>query len=162
MDFKHHIGYVGDFDLAYRDIKLKDIYRFTRNIYGLYWDDSRFKYLMNDLFCINLNQKVGQLSTGMKKKFWLATALSHSPKLLLFDEPTTGIDPDSRDEILEFISGLSKNEGVAVVFSTHIIEDLENTADKVMVVKNGCMEFNDSKTAYFNTRRLKSNDNRVD
>jgi len=153
VEYKYRIGYVGDFDLAYRDIKLMDIYRFAKNVYGLYWNDENFNHLIRNMFKINLNQKAGQLSTGMKKKFWMALALSHNPKLLLLDEPTTGIDPDSRDEILEYVSNLAKQEGVATIFSTHIIEDLEKIADTVTFIKNGELAFSGTKNAYFQNRR---------
>ena len=158
VDFRRHVGFVADFDLAYRGIRLEDVYAFTKGIHRQNWNDKRFIYLAKDLFALDLSQKIQALSTGMKKKFWLALALAHNPKMLLLDEPTTGLDPSAREEIMSFISDLVKTEQIGVMFSTHIIEDLEMIADRVMIIETGRIIFNDSKAQYFKQRRAKNVD----
>ena len=74
---------------------------------------------------------------GMKVKFSLALALSHSADLLILDEPTSGLDPVSRDEILDIFISLSQDEGKTVFCSTHITSDLDRCADNIIYLKQG-------------------------
>ena len=68
----------------------------------------------------------------MKVKYALTLALSHHASLLLLDEPTSGLDPDSRDELMDIFLDLVAREGVTILFSTHIITDLERSADRIL------------------------------
>ena len=76
-------------------------------------------------------------STGMKQKIKLAQALVHGPKLLFLDEPTNGLDPAGRDEMLELIRDISHNKGINVVVSSHLLPDIERTCDVVVVMRKG-------------------------
>lgn len=76
-------------------------------------------------------------STGMKQKAKLAQALVHGPKLLFLDEPTNGLDPAARDEMLELIRDVSHGKGVNVVVSSHLLPDIERTCDHVIVMQGG-------------------------
>ena len=78
-----------------------------------------------------------EFSQGMLQKVKLATALVHDPELLLLDEPTAGCDPASREQILSLIFDLGKNFGKNIIISTHLLPDIENHADYVVVVNNG-------------------------
>ena len=79
------------------------------------------KYMQ--LFSLDESKRISELSAGMKVKFSLALALSHSADLLILDEPTSGLDPVSRDEILDIFISLSQDEGKTVFCSTHITSD---------------------------------------
>ncbi len=82
-------------------------------------------------------RKVDDFSTGMKQKIKLAQALIHSPKLLFLDEPTNGLDPKSRKQILSLIPTLAKEKGVSVVISTHILHDVESSCDSIVILDQG-------------------------
>jgi ABC-2 type transport system ATP-binding protein len=76
-------------------------------------------------------------STGMKQRIKLAQALVHDPDLLFLDEPTNGMDPQGRDEMLELIRDLAHNKGVNVIVSSHLLPDVEYTCDEVVVLDKG-------------------------
>ncbi|MGD9905500.1 MAG: ATP-binding cassette domain-containing protein [Vicinamibacterales bacterium] len=76
-------------------------------------------------------------STGMKQRIKLAQALVHDPDLLFLDEPTNGMDPKGRDEMLELIRDLAHNKGVNLILSSHLLPDVEFTCDHVIVMDRG-------------------------
>ncbi len=76
-------------------------------------------------------------STGMKQRIKLAQALVHGPKLLFLDEPTNGLDPDGRDEMLKLIRDISQNKSVNVIVSSHLLPDIERTCDSLIVMQKG-------------------------
>src|SRR5436189_1836811 len=76
-------------------------------------------------------------STGMKQRIKLAQALVHDPDLLFLDEPTNGMDPKGRDEMLELIRDLAHNKGVNLILSSHLLPDVEYTCDSVVVMDKG-------------------------
>jgi ABC-2 type transport system ATP-binding protein len=76
-------------------------------------------------------------STGMKQRIKLAQALVHDPDLLFLDEPTNGMDPKGRDEMLELIRDLAHNKGVNLILSSHLLPDVEYTCDHVIVLDKG-------------------------
>jgi ABC-2 type transport system ATP-binding protein len=77
----------------------------------------------------------------MKMKFSIALALSHDADFLIMDEPTAGLDPVFRRELLERLSGLMQNERKSILFSTHITSDLERTADYITFIHQGELVF---------------------
>jgi len=76
-------------------------------------------------------------STGMKQRIKLAQAIVHDPDLLFLDEPTNGMDPKGRDEMLELIYDLAHNKGVNLMLSSHLLPDVEYTCDRVVVIDKG-------------------------
>jgi ABC-2 type transport system ATP-binding protein len=82
-------------------------------------------------------REVETYSTGMKQRIKLAQALVHGPKLLFLDEPTNGIDPQGRDEMLDLIRDVSHGKGLSVVVSSHLLPDIERTCDSVIVMRGG-------------------------
>lgn len=76
-------------------------------------------------------------STGMKQRAKLAQALVHGPQLLFLDEPTNGLDPEGRDEMLDLIRDISHGKGVNVIVSSHLLPDIEKTCDYVIVMQEG-------------------------
>jgi ABC-2 type transport system ATP-binding protein len=76
-------------------------------------------------------------STGMKQRIKLAQALVHDPDLLFLDEPTNGMDPAGRDEMLELVRDLSRHKGVNVIVSSHLLPDVEHTCEHVVVLDRG-------------------------
>ena len=78
-------------------------------------------------------------STGMKQRIKLAQALVHDPDLLFLDEPTNGMDPKGREEMLELIRDLARNKGVSLILSSHLLPDVEFACDDVVVLYNGAV-----------------------
>jgi ABC-2 type transport system ATP-binding protein len=84
-------------------------------------------------------RNVETYSTGMKQRIKLAQALVHDPDLLFLDEPTNGMDPKGRDEMLELIRDLAHNKGVNLILSSHLLPDVEYTCDHVIVMDKGAV-----------------------
>ena len=82
-------------------------------------------------------RKVESYSTGMKQRLKLASAIVHDPKLLILDEPTNGMDPAGRQEILELARDLAHNKGMSLLFSSHLLPDVEAVCDYVVVIAAG-------------------------
>lgn len=117
------------------------------------WNHHTFQSLL-DRFQLNDKQKIHQLSTGMKMKLSLAIAFSHEAELFIFDEPTAGLDPIVRHEVLEMIQELLIDAHKTVLLSTHIISDLEHIADYIVHLKEGSIIFQESKETLLETHRL--------
>jgi ABC-2 type transport system ATP-binding protein len=82
-------------------------------------------------------RKMGEYSTGMKQRVKLAQALVHDPVLVLLDEPTAGLDPGGREEMLELIRRTGREFGISIVLSSHLMADVESTCDRVIVLDAG-------------------------
>jgi ABC-2 type transport system ATP-binding protein len=82
-------------------------------------------------------RNVETYSTGMKQRIKLAQALVHDPDLLFLDEPTNGMDPKGRDEMLELIRDIAHNKGLSLILSSHLLPDVEFTCDYVVVMDHG-------------------------
>jgi ABC-2 type transport system ATP-binding protein len=82
-------------------------------------------------------RKVESYSTGMKQRLKLASAVVHDPKLLILDEPTNGMDPAGREEVLELAKDLARNKGMSLLFSSHLLPDVEAVCDHVVVLGGG-------------------------
>jgi ABC-2 type transport system ATP-binding protein len=83
------------------------------------------------------DKRLGAFSSGMIQKVGLAQALINEPRVLLLDEPTAGLDPIGRQELLELIVRLARNDGVTVLFSTHILSDIERVCERVAILHHG-------------------------
>ena len=83
------------------------------------------------------DEYVKRFSGGMKRRLEIARALQHRPRVLFLDEPTVGLDPQTRNQIWEFVRRLCRDERVTVFFTTHYMEEAERVADKVAVIDHG-------------------------
>ena len=135
MAVKQMIGYVGG---GFRYYPMNTLIA-IRKAYGPFyptWDQGKYEKFLAQ-FELSERKKVKELSEGMKVKFALALALSHGAKLLIMDEPTSGLDPLSREELCDIILQLVREEGVSVLFSTHITSDLMRIADDIVYISQG-------------------------
>ena len=119
----------------YPDAKIGTLTKVTSKFYNNWNQDTYLKLCKK--FSLDQNKKVKELSSGMKVKYNLAVALSHGARLLILDEPTSGIDPVSRDEILDIFKMIVKDGKRSILFSTHITSDLEKCADHIVYIKKG-------------------------
>ena len=107
---------------------------------GLYGKSSNHLYIENLLKELSLwdkkDNKLRELSGGMKRRVLIAKALSHEPKILFLDEPTASVDVELRKDMWEIVKRLKKN-GVTIILTTHYIEEAEEIADRVGIINNG-------------------------
>jgi len=107
---------------------------------GLYGKPSNYQYIENLLKELSLwdkkDNKLRELSGGMKRRVLIAKALSHEPKVLFLDEPTASVDVELRKDMWEIVKRLKKN-GVTIILTTHYIEEAEEIADRVGIINNG-------------------------
>ena len=146
---KEDIGVVLDNVFFPELLTPKDISTCMKNIF-LKWDNDLFNKYIND-FGLSLNQKIKEMSKGMRKKLEIATALSHHPKLLILDEPTSGLDPVVRNEILDIFLEFIENDENTILFSTHITSDLEHIADEIIFIDKGKVIIEENKKELLNT-----------
>ena len=135
MAVKQMIGYVGGGFRYYPMNTLAAIRKAYSPFYPT-WNQGKYERLLAQ-FDLSERKKVKELSEGMKIKFALALALSHGAKLLIMDEPTSGLDPLSREEFCDIVLQLVREEGVSVLFSTHITSDLMRIADDIVYISQG-------------------------
>lgn len=103
----------------------------------LYKDFDRNKFIdLLTKFKVPLDQPIKKMSKGMKEKFQLALTLARNAKVFIFDEPIAGVDPASRDSILETIIN-NYSDNALLIISTHLIQDIENILDEVIFINEG-------------------------
>ena len=140
---KNRIGVVLDESNFHDNLRPTDISIIMNNIYDN-WDKGLFaRYL--DRFKLPKDKRVKDYSKGMKMKLSISVALSHNPELLILDEPTGGLDPVVRSEILDIFLDFIQNEEKAILFSTHITSDLDKIADYITFIHNGSIIFSESR-----------------
>jgi ABC-2 type transport system ATP-binding protein len=95
------------------------------------------------LFYVGLGEvryrKVSTYSLGMKQLIKLAQALAHGPRLLILDEPTNGLDPMARQRMIQVIKEIRKEGSIRMLISSHLLRDIDETCDEVLILKNGCI-----------------------
>lgn len=134
-EIKERIGYVPADDFFTANSTLFKHAKALKLFYKK-WDDALFNALCTS-WKLPLHQKIFEYSKGMKTKAMLALALSHKPELLILDEPTAGLDPVARIEVLDILRDFVANGERAVFFSTHITTDLDKVADYITLIHEG-------------------------
>jgi ABC-2 type transport system ATP-binding protein len=145
LEVKKVTGYLPEHNPLYTDMYVHEYLGFVGGLYGI-----RGKALKNrveemvDLcgLTIEQNKKIETLSKGYRQRVGLAQALIHNPKVLILDEPTTGLDPNQILEIRSLIKNISRNK--TVIFSTHIMQEVSALCDRVIVINKGELVADDS------------------
>ncbi len=136
---KRKIGYIPQ-DLAlYGEINAVDNLRFFGSLYGLYGQhlDNRIEYgLELTGLTDRAREPVANYSGGMKRRLNIAAGLLHEPEMLLFDEPTAGVDPQSRNAIFEALTNLVSS-GKTLLYTTHYMEEVERLCQRVAIMDHG-------------------------
>lgn len=135
IEVKQLVGYVPEESNLYEEATPVWLGRFVAHYYAT-WDDTYYRGLL-EKFQIPLRKKVKQLSKGSKMKLSLALQLAHRPDLLLLDEPTAGLDPVARRDLLQELLEVIQDEKRSVLFSSHIVGDVSKVADYVAFLKEG-------------------------
>ena len=139
QEIKEKIGFVYDDCFYYEKLSIKDNAKVISNFYKEWSFDTFNSYLRK--FGLNEKQKVKELSKGMKMKFAISLALSHNAEFLIMDEPTAGLDPVVRAELLDLFQEIIQDEKIGILISTHITSDLEKIADYITYIRKGKIEF---------------------
>lgn len=125
------------------ELSVSQVRKFCAKLYPT-WEEHRFQLLLEN-FNLEEKRKVKELSRGMRMKLSLAIALSHGAELLLLDEATSGLDPVVREEILDLLLEFIQDEHKSVFISSHILSDLEKTADYIAFLHQGKLIFLEEK-----------------
>ena len=137
---KRHVGYMPENDAHIPGMNAVSFVAYCAELSGLPRVDA-MQRAHEGLFYVGLGEaryrNVETYSTGMKQRIKLAQALVHDPDLLFLDEPTNGMDPKGRDEMLELVRDLAHNKGVNVIVSSHLLPDIEYTCTRVVVMDKG-------------------------
>lgn len=137
METKKHIGYLPEQNPLYPDMYVKEYLLFMADIYKLGKEKQARVDEIIDLVGLRpeYKKKIGQLSKGYRQRVGLAQALIHNPRVLILDEPTTGLDPNQLVEIRNLIKEVGKNR--TVLFSTHIMQEIEAVCNRVIIINKG-------------------------
>lgn len=132
---KGRIGYVADQNHYFPRMKVKELIRFYRLSYPSF-SEERFQRL-NQLFQLDLNKRLKQLSKGMKMRLALGLNLSIQPEVLVLDEPTSGLDPLVKREVTNLLLQEVEERGTTIFISSHHLSDLERICDSIAIIQEG-------------------------
>ena len=140
LEIRARVGYMPESDAHIPGMNAVSFVAYCGELAGLPRVDA-MQRAHEVLFYVGLGEaryrNVETYSTGMKQRIKLAQALVHDPDLLFLDEPTNGMDPKGRDEMLELVHDLAHNKGVNLILSSHLLPDVEYTCDHVVVLDGG-------------------------
>jgi ABC-2 type transport system ATP-binding protein len=141
--YKEAIGFVGDESYFPKEMKIEDIRGIQKSFYKSF-DEQKFDALVKE-FELPLKKKINDFSRGMKVKLMFVAALSRETKLLVLDEATNGLDPVMRADILKILQDYIAGGERSILFSTHMLEDLEQIADYIIFIHKGKIILNETK-----------------
>ena len=134
VESKKIIAYLPERTYLDKSMTVKKVLEFFESFYENF-DTDKAKKLLDDLG-LDINQKLSKMSKGMQEKVQLVLVMSRKADLYILDEPLGGVDPATRDYILDTILS-NFNEGASVIISTHLISDIERILDEVIFIDNG-------------------------
>ena len=144
IEVKKSIGYLPEHNPLYLEMYVKEYLMFVAKIYGLNKDTEN---IVDDIIKRvglekEVHKKISMLSKGYRQRVGLAAVLVHDPKVLILDEPTTGLDPNQLIEIRSLIEAEGKSK--TIMLSTHIMQEVEAICDRVIIINNGQIVANDT------------------
>ncbi len=139
-DIRARIGYSPEHHHLPADVQAADLVRHLAQLHGLPFQASTER-ASDALWMVGLGEErfrpIGTMSTGQRQRVKLAAAIAHDPELVLLDEPTDGLDPVQRDEMLELIHRIGNVYGISVMLSSHLLDEVERICDHVVIIANG-------------------------
>ncbi len=144
LEVRKNIGYHPENNPLYLDMYVKEYLEFVAGLYNL---GKRTKSRIDEMvehtgLVAEQKKKIGALSKGYRQRVGIAQALIHNPKVLILDEPTTGLDPNQIIDIRNLISEVGKEK--TVMLSTHILQEVEAICDRIIIINNGIIVADDT------------------
>ncbi len=137
--WKENIGIVPQDFALYWDLTAEENINFFCSLYGFKGEDLKQR-TSKTLEFVGLtdvrNKKASEFSGGMKRRLNIGCAIAHSPKLIIMDEPTVGIDPQSRNHILESVKRL-REEGATIIYTSHYMQEVDDICDRIAIIDKG-------------------------
>ncbi|MBE0495279.1 MAG: ABC transporter ATP-binding protein [Campylobacterales bacterium] len=150
-------GYVPQSYAFYPTLSVRENLTFFGRLYGLGEEELR----QSIAYCLDVvslkryqKSKAGVLSGGLKRRLNIAIGLLHAPQILYLDEPTVGIDPQSRSYILDMIKAMNQDRNMSVVYTSHYMEEVEYLCDEVVILEGGKSVFQEER-AFFERKKGK-------
>ncbi len=142
LEVRKNVGYLPEHNPLYVEMYIKEYLEFIAGLHHLKNVKTRIAEMIEMTgLQVEQKKKIGALSKGYRQRVGLAQALIHDPKVLILDEPTTGLDPNQLAEIRTLIKEIGKQK--TVMLSTHIMQEVEAVCDRVIIVNNGQIVAND-------------------
>ena len=138
---RQRIGYVTEGHRLFRWMSISELEKFQRSFFPKQWDDKFFADMI-EYFNLPKKRKIKHLSNGERAQVSLALALAPNPELLIMDDPTLGLDAAIRRQFLEGMIELIMRQGRTVLFSSHILGDVERVSDRIVVIDKGVLRAN--------------------
>lgn len=140
-EIRQRIGYVTEGHRLFRWMSIAELERFQSVFFPEQWDKKLFSDMI-DYFELSRKKKIKHLSNGQRAQVSLSLALAPKPELLIMDDPTLGLDAAIRRQFLEGMIELIMRQGRTVLFSSHILGDVERVADRIAVIDKGVLRAN--------------------
>lgn len=137
-----NIGYLSEEGDLPTWMRVHELFRYAAGFYST-WDDAYAK-LLTDQFQLDITAPLNKLSKGQRSRAGLVVAMAYRPALLVLDEPSSGLDPIVRRDILGAIIRTIADDGRTVLFSSHLLGEVERVADRIAIVKSGKLLLTDS------------------
>jgi sodium transport system ATP-binding protein len=155
---RQKIGFLTNTTALYDRLTPNEIIKYYADLHGM--DKDKFKERKESLFnLLGINEfagrRIGKLSGGMKQKVSIARTVIHDPEVVIFDEPTVGLDVITARNIIKLIRDC-KEEGKTVIFSTHIMGEVSLLSDDLAIIHKGGLLFNDSYESFLKQMKSKS------
>jgi ABC-2 type transport system ATP-binding protein len=142
LEVRKNVGYLPEHNPLYLDMYVKEYLEFIAGLHHLKNVKHRISEMIETTgLQVEQKKKIGALSKGYRQRVGLAQALIHDPKVLILDEPTTGLDPNQLEEIRNLIIKIGKQK--TILLSTHIMQEVEAVCNRVIIVNNGQIVAND-------------------
>jgi ABC-2 type transport system ATP-binding protein len=139
-EVRARVGYAPEHDALPEDVRAHDVVRHFAEVHGLPRREAQTR-ASDALWEVGLGEErfraVGTMSTGQRQRVKLALAIAHDPEVVLLDEPTNGLDPVQRDQMLTLIRRIGHDLGLNVILSSHLLEEVERVSDSVVIIDQG-------------------------
>jgi ABC-2 type transport system ATP-binding protein len=133
-EIRKEIGYLPAEVFYYDNMKVKDLLKYSASFYKM--DCARRTKELSEIFDLDVNKRIEDLSLGNKKKVGIVQSLLHEPKLIILDEPTSGLDPLMQQNFFEVLKAENRR-GATILFSSHILGEVQRLCDRVAIIKEG-------------------------